>query len=546
MIGFSETICSLKVQRSFRSIKKEKITSSVTDTQAFVTLEQNQDVIQQDDIQKDTTEVTVCKSEEEGKNTTKDYSPGTAGKDEIQQEKSCSDETKADSTESVTAPKNKEVDNSSEADSDAERNNSLKVEECQNDTQQEDSTKNKMKLNITEAITASKPVKVDDIHENIDKIASSTSIEEVENLTNVETTVDNRKNSLTVEQKRIDSKADVMEAVTSPKSESSDAVEQNLDETDDTQQEGSCKGDTQEEITETHIVSKSEIACDSSKDEADLKIDDTPADTTEASNSVEADDSTEAESNKETEADLIETYPKPEGANNSTNDKSLPFESKLSSQVFRSQLIDGSEGIQTIINNLLTLLDQLSKSVGSQQSIRCMKDELQQFQKDSQKITDDADSDCLSEEKASKLNNNLTSVITDVKNYIQESKDLSTKSKASSVSPQEFDELLQNCQGLLSSFDSFEKDDQTHLESSPEEFLSANEAMSASTSFTNQDVEEQKIIVSKEVSHPEINGKVIGGEKNTVTGTTAARRKEHKIQLCFFHILCIIVHLCYN
>ena len=108
------------------------------------------------------------------------------------------------------------------------------------------------------------------------------------------------------------------------------------------------------------------------------------------------------------------------------------------------------------------------------------------FQKDSQKITDDADSDCLSEEKASKLNNNLTSVITDVKNYIQESKDLSTKSKASSVSPQEFDELLQNCQGLLSSFDSFEKDDQTHLESSPEEFLSANEAMSASTSFTNR------------------------------------------------------------
>merc|ERR1719471_1681021 len=96
----------------------------------------------------------------------------------------------------------------------------------------------------------------------------------------------------------------------------------------------------------------------------------------------------------------------------------------ISNQELKSQILEGSEGIQTIISNLLSLLDQLSKSVGSQQSINCMKDELKHFKQESVKITEDADTDCLSEEKASKINESLSSVIKDVENYIQESKDL--------------------------------------------------------------------------------------------------------------------------
>ena len=90
------------------------------------------------------------------------------------------------------------------------------------------------------------------------------------------------------------------------------------------------------------------------------------------------------------------------------------------------------------------------------------------------------------------------------------------------------------------------------MESSPEEFLSANEAISASTSFSQHKdgaspfiskAEEEKVINSEEVPQPEMNGEEVGGENNTVTGVTADRRRTHKIQLCFFHIFCTIIYV---
>ena len=155
-------------------------------------------------------------------------------------------------------------------------------------------------------------------------------------------------------------------------------------------------------------------------------------------------------------------------------------------QEWKSQILDGSDKILTIINDLLTILDQLSKSVGSQQSICCMKEELEHYREESQKITEDAETDCLSEEKAAKINKSLSSVVSDVMNYIQESKDLSDESKSSSVSSQEFEKLLVDCQELATSLDTFGKDCLKTHESSPDEFLSANEAMSASASFSEQ------------------------------------------------------------
>ena len=213
--------------------------------------------------------------------------------------------------------------------------------------------------------------------------------------------------------------------------------------------------------------------------------------------------------------------------------------------------MEGSDGIQEIISSLLTLLEQLSKSVGSQQSISCMRDELQHYREESIKILEDAaDTDCLSEEKASKINDNLTTVVADVKSYIQESKELLEESKSDEVSPQQFDKLLIGCQELL---DSLEAGKVTQ-ESTPEEFLSAKDVMSASmsTSFTEQrqDTDQETrtdltdIIVEEEQEQPTIEGEDLNSTRpSSCNQTTSKSNKVRSLQLCFFHIFCTIFYI---
>ena len=223
----------------------------------------------------------------------------------------------------------------------------------------------------------------------------------------------------------------------------------------------------------------------------------------------------------------------------------------LRSQELKIKIVSGSEGIKMIISNLLSLLEELSQSVSCQQSIVCMKNELVHYEKESAKIMDDAETDCLSEEKAVKITESLTTVVVDVKNYISESKELSEESQSSSISSQEFDKLLSDCQDLLTSLETFMKDSTTHTASSPEEFLSAKDVLSASTSFNDRKDEEELESIDEETEKDKSDGsseKVDLVEKmspktetegETKTRTVDIEKKITKLQLYFIQIILI-------
>ena len=217
------------------------------------------------------------------------------------------------------------------------------------------------------------------------------------------------------------------------------------------------------------------------------------------------------------------------------------------SQELKWKIVEGSEGIKEIINNLLSLLEELSHSVASQQSIVCMKNELVHYETESIKIKDDAQTDCLSEEKAVKITESLSTVVGEVKSYITESKELSEEAQSSPVSPQEFDKLLSDCQELLTSIETFIKDS-PHLVSSPEEFLSAKEVISASTSFNDRKDEDELESINEEAQHEkksdESSENVVEKEspKTEPEGEVNGRTVD-KLQLFFIEIILITFFL---
>ena len=229
-------------------------------------------------------------------------------------------------------------------------------------------------------------------------------------------------------------------------------------------------------------------------------------------------------------------------------------EAHIQSHEIKAKIVEGSEGIKMIISNLLSLLEELSKSVSSQQSIACMKNELIHYSTESIKIMDDAQTDCLSEEKAVKITENLCTVVGDVRNYIMESKELSEESKSCSISPQEFDKLVSDCQQLLASM----SDSPTAVESSPEDFLSAKDVMSTSTSFNEKkrdDDEDLESITEENDDDVQLgvsSGKVNAVEKvspktesegETKSRTVDIEKQLDKLKLYFIQVILVTSYL---
>merc|ERR1712106_1103554 len=162
---------------------------------------------------------------------------------------------------------------------------------------------------------------------------------------------------------------------------------------------------------------------------------------------------------------------------------------KVLNQDYKQQILEGTEGIETIINNLFVVLGELSKSVGCQKSITDIRNELESFKQASTKISNELDSDELTENNAGE---NLSSIVREVKESITKSKNVNAEEKASTVNAKEFDKLLINCQELLMDLESITgKQEKTQTPpSTPEEFHDAKEAISASASFASKkDVE---------------------------------------------------------
>ena len=170
---------------------------------------------------------------------------------------------------------------------------------------------------------------------------------------------------------------------------------------------------------------------------------------------------------------------------------------------------------------------------------------------------DDAQTDCLSEEKAVKITENLCTVVGDVKNYIMESKELSEETKPCSISSQEFDKLLSECQDLLATIQKFMRDSPTVVESSPEDFLSAKDVMSASTSFNDKkpDDEDLQSITEENDDDEQVDvspGKVDAAQKvspktesegETKSRTVDTEKQLDKLKLYFIQIILVTSYL---
>eukprot|EP00092_Neocalanus_flemingeri_P034126 GFUD01037109.1.p1 GENE.GFUD01037109.1~~GFUD01037109.1.p1 ORF type:complete len:1137 (-),score=282.32 GFUD01037109.1:1104-4514(-) len=158
---------------------------------------------------------------------------------------------------------------------------------------------------------------------------------------------------------------------------------------------------------------------------------------------------------------------------------------KVLNKDYKQQILEGTVGIETIINNLFVVLGELSKSVGCQKSITDIKDDLESFKQASTKISKEMDTEAVSTDKASKIGDNLSVIVTDVKLSVQQSKTLSEEQNVSSVNTEEFDKLFINCQKILKDLESLTRtQEKTRTPpSTPEEFHDAKEAISASASF---------------------------------------------------------------
>merc|ERR1711892_931673 len=161
---------------------------------------------------------------------------------------------------------------------------------------------------------------------------------------------------------------------------------------------------------------------------------------------------------------------------------------KVLNQDYRQQILEGTEGIETIINNLFVVLGELSKSVGCQKSITDIKKELESFKQASTKISKEVDTETLSEDQVSQIGENLSSIVIDVKHSVDKSRNIREEQKSSPVDKEEFDNILINCQELLMDLESvFKKQAKTQTPpSTPEEFHDAKEAISASASFVDK------------------------------------------------------------
>ena len=121
---------------------------------------------------------------------------------------------------------------------------------------------------------------------------------------------------------------------------------------------------------------------------------------------------------------------------------------------YKQEILEGAVGIETIITNLVTVLEELRKSINSQNSLNIMKEELIALQEASNKVSDKSDHKSVDQDYAVELSLELHIILEKVQKLTQEmmlmSKDLtSTGEKA-----EELSNLLVNCKKIGSSLNS--------------------------------------------------------------------------------------------
>jgi hypothetical protein len=201
---------------------------------------------------------------------------------------------------------------------------------------------------------------------------------------------------------------------------------------------------------------------------------------------------------------------------------------KVLNQDYKQQILEGTEGIETIINNLFVVLGELSKSVGCQKSITDIRNELESLKQASSKISKEMDTAKLSEDKAHGIGENLSSIVKEVKESVQKSKNVRAEEKSSSVDVKEFDKLLINCQELLMDLESItnkEEKSQTPP-STPEEFHDAKEAISASASFAEKkDVDAKVENIGEVNSIDDVDGSSLTKSKKSEESDASSKQE---------------------
>lgn len=115
--------------------------------------------------------------------------------------------------------------------------------------------------------------------------------------------------------------------------------------------------------------------------------------------------------------------------------------------------MEGAVGIESIISNLVSVLEELGKSIKSQNSLNVIKQELISLQEASSKVSDKTDQNHIDHKHAMELSNELQLIIGKVQLLALDMMKLN-EGWTSSVKEEELSNLLLNCKKIGSSLDS--------------------------------------------------------------------------------------------
>ena len=136
-----------------------------------------------------------------------------------------------------------------------------------------------------------------------------------------------------------------------------------------------------------------------------------------------------------------------DGRNDFKESKEIHFE-------YKQEILEGVVGIESIINNLVMVLEELRKSITSQNSLNIMKSELETLKEASNKVSDKTDVKHIDQENAIELSNELQLIIGKVQILTLDLMRLNDEMTSTSVKEEELSNLLLNCKKIGSSLDS--------------------------------------------------------------------------------------------
>ena len=120
---------------------------------------------------------------------------------------------------------------------------------------------------------------------------------------------------------------------------------------------------------------------------------------------------------------------------------------------YKQEILEGTIVIESIIKHLMEILNELGKSIGSQQNIKLLKDELTKLQQESALLSSKANKEIIIQDKAILLNSEIQIIIQRVENSVLQTMKLKEEVDES-ISQEELMKLLSNCKKISSSINS--------------------------------------------------------------------------------------------